>query len=99
MERGEAPPRLMTTRYTVVFSKIAKEKFDAFIQADRKLGAQIAKAIDRLTANPDLGEFLKGEWKGYRKYRTGRYRIIYRIEHAKLVIYILTIDDRKDVYR
>ena len=89
----------MTTRYAVVFSKLAREKFDQFIRADRTLGEQIAKAIDRLVANPTLGEFLKGEWKGYRKYRTGRYRIIYRIEHARLLIYIITIDDRKDVYR
>ena len=89
----------MTARYTVVLSKIAQEKFDRFIRADRKLGQQLARAIERLAAHPEVGEFLKGEWKGYRKYRTGNYRIIYRTEHAKLMIYIITIDDRKDVYR
>ena len=89
----------MSVRHTVVLSKLAREKFDSFIQTNRKAGEQIAKAIDRLSANPDLGEFLKGEWKGYRKYRTGDYRMIYRIERNKLIIYIITIDDRKDVYR
>ena len=89
----------MSGRCTVVLSKLAKEKFDRFIRADRTVGEQIAKAIDRLAAQPELGEFLKGQWKGYRKYRTGRYRIIYRIEHARLIVYIITIDDRKDVYR
>ena len=89
----------MTVRFTVLFSKLAQEKFDHFIRADRKLGEQIAKAIDRIALNPNLGKFLKGDWKGYRKYRTGNYRIIYRIEHSKLIIYIITIDDRKDVYR
>jgi len=89
----------MTTRYTVVLSKVAQEKFDRFIRADRKLGEQLAKAIERLAIHPERGEFLKGEWTGYRKYRTGNYRIIYRIEHATLIIYIITIDDRKDVYR
>ncbi|MBI2885508.1 MAG: type II toxin-antitoxin system RelE/ParE family toxin [Candidatus Omnitrophica bacterium] len=89
----------MTAHYTVVFSKVAQEQFDRFIRADRALGEQLAKAIERLAAHPERGEFLRGEWKGYRKYRTGHYRIIYRIEHAKLVIYIITIDDRKDVYR
>ena len=88
----------MTVKYTVVLSKLAKEKFDRFIRVDRKIGEQLAKAIDRLAHNPQVGEFLKGEWKGYRKYRTGRYRIIYRTEHARLIIYIITIDDRKDVY-
>ncbi len=89
----------MTGRYTIVLSKLAQEKFDRFIHAHRKLGEQIAKAIDRLAFNPELGEFLKGEWKGYRKYRTGNYRIIYRVEHARLLVYIITIDDRKDAYR
>lgn len=86
------------TAYTVVLSKLAQEKFDHFIRADRTLGEQISKAIDRLALNPDIGEFLKGEWKGYRKYRTGDYRIIYRVEHARLLIYVITIGDRKDVY-
>lgn len=89
----------MMDRYAVILSKLARERFDEIIQASRKLGEQIAKAIDRIALHPELGEFLKGEWKGYRKYRTGNYRIIYRIEHSRLMIYIITIDDRKDVYR
>ncbi len=89
----------MTRQYAVVFSKIAQDKFDQLIRADRKIGEQLAKAIDRLALHPQLGEFLKGRWAGYRKYRTGRYRIIYRLEHAKLIIYIVTIGDRKDVYQ
>ncbi|MDO8730703.1 MAG: type II toxin-antitoxin system RelE/ParE family toxin [Candidatus Omnitrophota bacterium] len=89
----------MTSRYTVVLSKLAQEKFDRFFRTDRKLGEQLAKAIDRLAQHPELGKFLKGEWKGYRKYRSGNYRIIYRIERSRLIIYILTMDDRKDIYR
>ena len=60
----------MTVTYTVIFSKLAQEKFDRFIHADRRLGEQLAKAIDRLAHNPTLGEFLKGDDKDYRKYRT-----------------------------
>ena len=89
----------MTSRYAVVLSSLAKERFDRFIRGDRTLGERLANAIDRLALNPTLGEFLKGEWKGYRKYRTGRFRIIYRVEHQRVLIYIVTIDDRKDVYR
>jgi len=89
----------MTTRYTIALSKLAKSKFDQIFLASQKLGRQIAKAIDRIAQNPQLGEHLKGEWKAYRKYRSGSYRIIYRIEHSQLIIYVITIDDRKDVYR
>lgn len=89
----------MTARYTIVFSRIAQEKLDRFVHVDPKVGRQIAKALDRLALHPELGQFLKGEWREYRKYRTGDYRIIYRIEHARLVVYVITIDDRKQVYR
>ena len=85
--------------YSVLFSKLAREKFESYFQSSRKIGVQIASAIDRIAAHPELGGQLKGEWKGFRKYRSGQYRIIYRIEHSKLVVYIITIDDRKDVYR
>ncbi len=77
----------MTARYTVVLSDLAQEKFDRIIQASRKIGEQIAEAVDRLALHPDLGEPLRGEWKGYKKYRTGNYRIVYRVEHSKLLIY------------
>jgi mRNA interferase RelE/StbE len=89
----------MSLRYNVVLTKLAQEKFDKFIRQNRKIGEQIAKAIERLAGNPSLGSFLKGEWKGYRRFRTGHYRIIYRVEHNELIIYIINIDDRKDVYR
>ena len=89
----------MSSRYTVVLSRLAQEKFDHVIHKNRKGGEQIAKAIDRLALNPELGDFLKGQWQGYRKFRTGNYRIIYRIDHGRLIIYIITIGDRKNVYQ
>jgi mRNA-degrading endonuclease RelE of RelBE toxin-antitoxin system len=89
----------MTSPYSVILSKLAESKFDKLIRSDRKLGEQVAKAVDRVASDPELGELLRGEWKGHRKYRTGRYRIIYRIEREKSILYIVTIDDRKDVYR
>ena len=89
----------MSSAYAVVLSKLAQESFDKVIHSNRKIGEQIAKSIDRIALNPALGEFLKGEWKGYRRYRSGNYRIIYRVDHGQLIIYIITIDDRKDVYR
>lgn len=90
----------MRAHHTVVLSKLAQSGFDEIIHASRKLGLQIAKAIDRLAQHPQLGEALKGRWKGYWKYRTGDYRIVYRVEQTRLLLYVVTLDDRKkDVYR
>lgn len=42
---------------------------------------------------------LKGQFKGFYKYRVNRYRIIYRISHSEVLIIIIKIAHRKDVYR
>ncbi len=89
----------MTARHTVLFTKVAEKEFDELIERNRKLGERISKAIGRLADNPHLGEFLSGPWQGYLKYRVGDYRIIYRIEHERLIIYVITIAHRKGVYR
>lgn len=88
----------MSVSYRVVLSKRAEEVFESLMRVDAKKGRQVARAIDRLALNPNLGEFLKGDWKGYRKYRTGNYRIVYRVEHKKLIVFVVALGDRKDVY-
>lgn len=45
-----------------------------------------------------LGKPLKGEFQGYWRYRWGDYRVIYRIAEREILILILRISNRKDVY-
>jgi mRNA interferase RelE/StbE len=33
------------------------------------------------------------------RYRIGSYRLFYTVDNAKRIVFILTIDDRKDAYR
>ena len=54
---------------------------------------------DYLSKDPlSLGKPLKGIFKGLYRYRYGSYRIIYAIDRGSVVILILRIADRKDVY-
>jgi mRNA interferase RelE/StbE len=47
-----------------------------------------------------LGESLKGPKLGeYWKYRVGDYRIICKIEDERLVVLVLRIGHRRDIYR
>ena len=73
-----------------------------------RLDPQIARRIlsflhGRLAVlkNPrSLGEALKGSELGeFWKYRVGDFRIISSIEDAKLVIYVVRVGNRRDVYR
>lgn len=51
-----------------------------------------------LASEPRSGKPLTGPYKGLWKYRIGDYRIIYSIEDKRLVVFVLRIRHRKDVY-
>lgn len=59
---------------------------------------RMASAFDRLRSDPREGKPLKGELRGYWSYRVGTYRILYKIEDDEIVVYILRIQHRKEVY-
>ncbi len=59
----------------------------------------IAKVKGYLAKDPiSLGKPLKGIFKGLYRYRYGAYRVIYAIDRNSVVILILGVGDRKDVY-
>lgn len=61
---------------------------------------RIAARIDSLSQNPRPpgSEKLKGDDSLYRV-RQGDYRIIHTIKDAELLVLVITIDNRRDVYR
>ena len=59
----------------------------------------LARIEGYLAANPkEAGKPLKGEFHGYWRYRWGDYRVIYKISDREILILILRISHRKDVY-
>jgi len=62
------------------------------------MAQRIAASIDRLSEDPDLGIPLRGELKGLSKYRVGPYRIIYELRRKKLIIVIIDIGHRREIY-
>jgi mRNA interferase RelE/StbE len=61
---------------------------------------QIFTAIEALEAEPRPGNAkpLKREWRGYWRVRSGNYRVIYTIEENRLVVVVVKIGDRRDIY-
>ncbi len=50
--------------------------------------------------NPRLrGKAMAGEFAGYWRYRLGDYRVIARLEDDRLVILVITLGHRREVYR
>jgi len=57
------------------------------------------RAIDEITANPSYGVKLRGELKGYWRWRIGEYRIIYKIDDSLHLVVFLDVGPRKSIYK
>ncbi|MFA4875536.1 MAG: type II toxin-antitoxin system RelE/ParE family toxin [bacterium] len=85
--------------YSVELTKQAEKSFSILMKAQPAFGARIARAIDRISENPEIGTPLRGSLKGLIKHRVGPYRIIYEVRHSRLLIIVIDIGHRKEVYR
>jgi mRNA interferase RelE/StbE len=67
---------------------------------DRRTQEQVGKAIDGLAGNPRPRgvKALQGD-PSILRLRSGVFRILYRIEDREILILVIRIGHRKDVYR
>ena len=67
---------------------------------DKTTAAKILDVLETKLAKDPLnnGVSLKGDLKGFYKYRYGNYRVIFKVSAAEVLIIIITIKHRKDVY-
>ncbi|MBW2262795.1 MAG: type II toxin-antitoxin system RelE/ParE family toxin [Deltaproteobacteria bacterium] len=61
--------------------------------------SRVVAAIDGLKEQPHLGTLLKGQLTGLRRLRVGCYRVIYEVQDDVLVVLVLRVGHRRDVYR
>ncbi|MBI2340187.1 MAG: type II toxin-antitoxin system RelE/ParE family toxin [Deltaproteobacteria bacterium] len=85
--------------YRVEFTKSAKKEFD---RLPAKVQDKVLEAVTLLSTNP-YSELLKvkklkGADQLYRL-RIGDYRVVYEVRNDVLLIVIIKIGDRKEVYR
>lgn len=83
--------------WTVRFSPRARRQFDT-LEPDTQ--RRLAPVIDALAANPrpPSCKRLVADEALYR-IRVGPYRIVYLIEDARLVVLVIKLGHRRDVYR
>ena len=56
-------------------------------------------AIDSLAEDPYQGKKLKARLAGYLSLRIGSYRLIYRILKDRLLIWVVDLGPRREIYR
>ena len=86
----------MLQRYTVKYTLEAKKRIE---RLDISIKKVIQKAIESLTVNPYRGKPLSHEMAGLFSLRTSDYRIIYKIRERELIIVVITLGHRKEIYK
>ena len=74
----------------------AAKALAALPKSDR---VRVVDAIDLLCDIPAAGSALKGEFEGLRRLRVGLYRVVYEWQRSELVILVVRIGHRCEVYR
>ena len=82
--------------YKVVFEKNAEKEFLKLNSEAQKIVS--IKILDLQNGNFNNDKSLKGKHKGKFRKRAGNYRIIYLKENEFLIITIIRIAHRKEVY-
>lgn len=65
----------------------------------RQIHAYLEERIAALDDPRSLGKPLTGHFGGLWRYRIGNHRVICEIEDGRLVVLVLTIGHRREVYR
>lgn len=89
----------MKTTYSVKFVKNARKYFN---KLDKPTKKRIQKVIDQLMENPYTVPNVKplsGFAGDIYRIRIGPYRVIYKIEDEQLLVLILKIGPRGDIYK
>ena len=85
--------------YKLFLSDTAEKVLRKIQAKEPVLYKRVVVAFDDLERDPFQGKSLKGELKGRYSYRVGDYRILYMIRRHELIVYVIDMGHRRDVYR
>lgn len=83
--------------YRIDFAKSARKELENLPHKEQR---RVADAIGKLSANPRHNGVIKMTNKGDQyRVRVGNYRIVFCIFDREVVVFVVAIDNRKDIYR
>lgn len=87
--------------YTIELTPAAEKTLLKLAKKDRALMVRIDRALLSLADNPTPpnSKSLVGEVANLYRLRVGDYRIIYQVDGGKLMVLVVHVGHRKDVYR
>lgn len=71
---------------------------ESILRLPPEIKKNVREAVRFLCRDPLAGEPLRRELEGKRKFRIGRYRIIYQLEPSHKIIVIVAVGHRRHIY-
>ena len=81
--------------YEIIIENPAERFIKTLKKEEQK---KILDVIEELSINPKKGKELVGRLTGLRSLRLSQYRIIYKVEDIKLIVFVLRMGHRGDIY-
>ena len=81
--------------WTLVYATSAVR---AIKRLDPAVRGRMLAALRKLRADPERGKPLQLALNGLRSWRTGDYRIVYRVIESRIEILVVAVGHRRDVY-
>lgn len=87
-------------KYSVEISPKARKKMDKLdVPVRKRVEAWIDKNLEGCENPRAKGKPLEGEFEGQWRYRVGDYRLVAKIQDDKIIILIINVDKRNDIYK
>lgn len=86
--------------YRVELSRQAERELEKVYRADKRLYQRFINAFQAISRDPiEEGKPLHGELKGLRSHRFGSYRILYEVRRGELLVIVIDLGHRGEIYK
>ena len=83
-------------KYTILIERYAQKQI---IKLDKKIIPVIKASIADLADNPRPYGYKKLKGEDAYRIRVGDYRVIYEIDDGKIIVIVVSVGHRKDIYK
>jgi mRNA interferase RelE/StbE len=83
-------------KYTILIERYAQKQI---MKLDKKIIPVIKTSIASLADNPKPHGYKKLKGEDAYRIRVGDYRIIYEIDDGKIIVTVVSVGHRKDIYK
>jgi len=85
--------------YRLELTGQAEKSLESIRRGDKRAFRRIVCALDDIEKDPNIGKPLKGALSGRYSLRVADYRIVYVVKRGALLVIVIDMGHRRDIYR